>query len=52
VHVHAALVDALDAAITFAEADREPIGAGVLVTGSVITAGNVRSMVRGTGAVR
>lgn len=51
VHVHASLVDALDAAVAIAEADREPVGTGVLVTGSVITAGNVRAMVRGTGAV-
>lgn len=52
VHVRDDLTDAVDTAVTLAESDRDAVGSGVLVTGSVITVGDVRSMVRGTGAVR
>ena len=42
----------LTAAITLAEAEGDLTGSGVLVTGSVITAGHVRSMVRRAGGAR
>lgn len=42
VQVEPRLDDALEAAITLAEEDGEYAGAGVLVTGSVITVGEAR----------
>lgn len=42
VQVEPRLDDALEAAITLAEEDAEYAGAGVLVTGSVITVGEAR----------
>lgn len=46
VRVEPALPDALDAGITAAEADASYGGAGVLVTGSVVTVGTARSLLR------
>ncbi|WP_236240691.1 folylpolyglutamate synthase/dihydrofolate synthase family protein [Streptomyces sp. CC228A] len=43
------LDEALDAAITLAEEEGEYAGAGVLVTGSVITVGEARLLLRGKG---
>jgi dihydrofolate synthase/folylpolyglutamate synthase len=47
VQVEPRLDDALDAAITLAEEEHEYAGAGVLVTGSVITAGEARVLLGG-----
>nr|WP_067794153.1 folylpolyglutamate synthase/dihydrofolate synthase family protein [Actinomadura formosensis] len=46
VHVAARLDDAIDRAIGFAEETGEYRGAGVLVTGSVVTAGDARTLLR------
>ncbi|WP_049567857.1 bifunctional tetrahydrofolate synthase/dihydrofolate synthase [Streptomyces sp. SBT349] len=46
VQVEPRLDDALDAAIALAEEEHEYAGAGVLVTGSVITAGEARLLLR------
>ena len=51
VHVTPNLALAIDRAIERAEADFDPTRAGVLVTGSVVTAGNARVLLR-PGAVR
>ncbi|MBL1066517.1 folylpolyglutamate synthase/dihydrofolate synthase family protein [Streptomyces sp. 7-21] len=47
VRVEPRLDDALDAAVSLAEEEHEYAGAGVLVTGSVITAGEARLLLRG-----
>jgi dihydrofolate synthase/folylpolyglutamate synthase len=46
VQVEPRLDDAIEAAITLAEEESEYAGAGVLVTGSVITAGEARTLLR------
>ncbi|MGP4111657.1 bifunctional tetrahydrofolate synthase/dihydrofolate synthase [Streptomyces sp. 4N509B] len=48
VRVEPRLDDALDAAITLAEEEHEYAGAGVLVTGSVFTAGEARLLLGGS----
>ncbi|KIH98141.1 dihydrofolate synthase [Streptomonospora alba] len=47
VHVAERLDDAIDAAVGLAESDGEPSGAGVLITGSVVTAGDARLLIKG-----
>ncbi|MFC4867912.1 MULTISPECIES: folylpolyglutamate synthase/dihydrofolate synthase family protein [Streptomonospora] len=47
VHLSERLDDAIDTAIALAEADGEPSGAGVLITGSVVTAGDARHLLKG-----
>ncbi|QBI55345.1 bifunctional folylpolyglutamate synthase/dihydrofolate synthase [Streptomonospora litoralis] len=47
VHVHERLDDAIDAAVALAESDGEPSGTGVLITGSVVTAGDARHLIKG-----
>ncbi len=49
VQVEPRLDDALEAAITLAEEEQEYAGAGVLVTGSVITVGEARVLLGGAG---
>ncbi|GAB3453038.1 folylpolyglutamate synthase/dihydrofolate synthase family protein [Streptomonospora sediminis] len=47
VHRAERLDDAIDAAIALAEAEGEPSGTGVLITGSVVTAGDARHLIKG-----
>ncbi|WP_233515199.1 bifunctional folylpolyglutamate synthase/dihydrofolate synthase [Marinitenerispora sediminis] len=47
VHTAPRLDDAIDAAVTLAESTGEFGGAGVLVTGSVVTAGDARHLMKG-----
>lgn len=49
VHVAPRLDDAIDMAVALAEQDADLGGAGVLATGSVVTAGDVRAMLRTDG---
>lgn len=49
VHAVPRLDDAIDRAVGLAEADGEPGGTGVLVTGSVVTAGDAVHLLRGSG---
>jgi len=52
VSVHPVLTEALESAIELAEAGPDDAlgGSGVLVTGSVITAGEARALLAGAGA--
>jgi dihydrofolate synthase/folylpolyglutamate synthase len=47
VEVAARLDDAIDAAVAAAEADAQIGGAGVVVTGSIVTVGEARHLLRG-----
>lgn len=47
VELHRAVPDALDQAVTLAEADTEYGGGGVLVTGSIVLVGEVKQMLQG-----
>ncbi|MUL43077.1 bifunctional folylpolyglutamate synthase/dihydrofolate synthase [Streptomonospora sp. PA3] len=47
VHVAERLDDAIDTAVALAEYEGEPSGTGVLITGSVVTAGDARHLIGG-----
>ncbi|MYW02286.1 folylpolyglutamate synthase/dihydrofolate synthase family protein [Streptomyces sp. SID3343] len=50
VEVQASLPEAIEAAVTLAEEEGDLGGAGVLITGSVVTVGEARTLLRGSGS--